>query len=200
MNASLEQLVLGSERATRLVNQLLALARAEGAGNPTQRVTDEVNLNEVAEKQTSDWVQTALQKKIDLGFEPAATPMYVSGSALMLAEMLNNLIENALLYSPSSGWVTVRVGGDALSTYIEVEDSGPGIAPQDQRRVFDRFFRVLGSGAEGSGLGLSIVKEIAEQHYASVAFMPPGSRKGMPGGTCLRITFPRIRSINLLHT
>jgi two-component system sensor histidine kinase TctE len=200
LNASLEQLVLGSERATRLVNQLLALARAEGAGNPTQRVADEVNLNEVAEKQTSDWVQAALSKKIDLGFEPAATPMYVSGSALMLAELLNNLIENAVLYSPPSGWVTVRVGGDALSAYIEVEDSGPGIAPEDQKRVFDRFFRVLGTGAEGSGLGLSIVKEIAEQHQASVAFMPPGSRKGMPGGTCVRITFPRIRSTNLLHT
>lgn len=200
MNASLEQLVLGSERATRLVNQLLALARAEGAGNPTQRPTDDVDLNEVVEKQTADWVQAALKKSIDLGYEPAATPMYVSGDALMLAEMLNNLIENALLYSPASGWVTVRVGGDALSTYVEVEDSGPGIAEQDQKRIFDRFFRVLGSGAEGSGLGLSIVKEIAEQHYASVNFMPPGSRKGMRGGTCLRITFPRVRSITLLQT
>lgn len=193
MNASLEQLVRGSERATRLVNQLLALARAEGAEESIRPLSNVVELNGMAEEAALAWVDTALKKDIDLGFERALTPMHVAGNNLMLTELLNNLIDNALLYTPTHGWVTVRVGGDALSTYLEVEDSGCGIAPADQERIFDRFFRVLGSSVDGSGLGLSIVKEIAEQHHASVNFMPPGSRKSMPGGTCLRITFARLK-------
>ncbi|SHG76523.1 sensor histidine kinase [Pollutimonas bauzanensis] len=196
MNASLEQLVRGSERATRLVNQLLTLARAESADDATRPLSDIVELNEMAEKATSAWVDTALKKNIDLGFECALAPMHVLGNSLMLAELLGNLIDNALLYTPAQGWVTVRVGGDALSTYLEVEDSGPGIAAADRERIFDRFFRVMGTNVDGSGLGLSIVKEIAEQHRASVNFMPPGHRHGVPGGTCLRVTFARLKDVS----
>src|SRR3546814_10403669 len=126
LNASLEQMVLGSERATRLVNQLLTLAKAESVENPHLIISDEIELNELARAQTSVWVDTALKKNLDLGFEPAASPIQIRGDRMMLAELLNNLIENAVLYSQPSGWVTVRVGGDALSAYLEVEDSGPG--------------------------------------------------------------------------
>jgi len=200
MNESLEQLVRGSDRATRLVNQLLALARAESADRPNQHFTDDLDLNQLAEMQTLRWVDVALGKNIDLGFERSTGPMKISADSLMLAEMLNNLLENALLYTPNGGWVTVRVGGDPLSAYLEVEDSGPGIAPDDRDRIFDRFYRVLGSNTDGSGLGLSIVKEIADQHNASVTFMPPGNRAGIPGGTCLRITFSRIKNATQHHT
>lgn len=193
MNASLEQLVRGSERATRLVNQLLALARAESADESIRPLSNMVELNDMAEQATLAWVDSALSKNIDLGFERALTPMHVAGNSLMLTELLSNLIDNALLYTPGQGWVTVRVGGDALSAYLEVEDAGPGIAPADQDRVFDRFFRTLGTSVDGSGLGLSIVKEIAEQHHAGVNFMPTSSRKGIAGGTCLRVTFARLK-------
>ncbi|AEC19894.1 two-component system histidine kinase [Pusillimonas sp. T7-7] len=192
LNASLEQMVLGSERATRLVNQLLTLAKAESVENPHLIISDEIELNELARAQTSVWVDTALKKNLDLGFEPAASPIQIRGDRMMLAELLNNLIENAVLYSQPSGWVTVRVGGDAQSAYLEVEDSGPGISSEDRERVFDRFFRVLGSDVDGSGLGLSIVKEITDQHGGSISFMPTSTRNGMAGGTCLRITFSRI--------
>jgi two-component system sensor histidine kinase TctE len=198
LDESLRQLVLGSQRATRLVNQLLSLARAESAENPALRLADDIDLNTLAEQQTLGWVDAALKRDIDLGFERAPSSMRVSGDRIMLSEMLNNLIENALLYTPISGWITVRVGGDALSAYIEVEDSGPGIAPEDRERVFDRFYRVLGSSTDGSGLGLSIVKEVAEQHNASVNFMPTGNRGGKAGGTCLRITFNRIKTSTIL--
>lgn len=194
LTASLEQLVRASERATRLVNQLLALARAESADEATRPLSDVVELNEVAEKATMTWVDTALGKHIDLGFERASIPMPVSGNSLMLGELLGNLIDNALLYTPSGGWTTVRVGGDALSCYIEVEDSGCGISAADQERIFDRFFRVLGTSVDGSGLGLSIVKEIAEQHGANISFMPPSRRHGCTGGTCIRITFARLKT------
>jgi two-component system sensor histidine kinase TctE len=110
----------------------------------------------------------------------------VVGDRLMLAELINNLIENAILYTPPGGNITVRVGGDALTTYLEVHDSGPGIPPEQQLRVFERFYRVLGTDTDGSGLGLSIVKEIADLHKAGIAFMPSGK------GTCLRISFSRI--------
>ncbi|RTZ41161.1 sensor histidine kinase [Candidimonas sp. SYP-B2681] len=193
MNMSLEQLVKGSERATRLVNQLLALARAESPNEAIQPLSDVIELNELTENTAMSWVDTALKKNLDLGFERAPTPMRIFGNQFMLVELLNNLIDNALLYTPSPGWVTVRVGGDALSAYLEIEDSGPGIAPADQERVFDRFYRVLGTAVDGSGLGLSIVKEIAEQHHAGIHFMPPSQRNGVPGGTCLRVTFTRLK-------
>ncbi len=193
MNASLEQLIKGSERATRLVNQLLALARAESPHESIQSLSDVIDLSEIAQNATMSWVETALKKQLDLGFEHASASMRISGNQLMLTELLNNLIDNALLYTPSPGWVTVRIGGDALSAYLEVEDSGPGIAAADRERVFDRFYRVLGTAADGSGLGLSIVKEIAEQHYASINFMPPSQRNGISGGTCLRVTFTRLK-------
>ena len=191
LNSSLKQMVLGSERATRLVNQLLTLAKAESEETPQVSLSDPIELNELAEAQATTWVDRALEKKLDLGFEPAPEPTQISGDRIMLAELLNNLIENAILYSQPPGWVTVRVGGDTSSAYLEVEDSGPGISPEDREHIFDRFFRVLGNEADGSGLGLSIVKEIADRHYGTIEFMPVSSRNGLAGGTCLRITFNR---------
>jgi two-component system sensor histidine kinase TctE len=189
MNASLEQLVKGSERATRLVNQMLALARAERSLEPHTSI---VELNVLARQQTLEWVETAIHKHIDLGFEAATQTVSVRGNALMLAELLNNLVDNALLYTPAQGRVTVRVGSDPDRAFLEVEDSGPGISLENQQRVFDRFFRVLGSEVDGSGLGLSIVKEIAEHHQAQIEFMKPTPRAGNLSGTRLRISFSHV--------
>lgn len=189
LDASLRQLIKGSERATRLVKQLLALTRAESSDTPSHSDSNLIDLNALAEQQTLEWVERALQKQIDLGFEPASTPVLVEGQATMLAELLNNLIDNALLYTPEHGWATIRVG-DSPSPHIEVEDSGQGIPEEHRDRIFDRFYRILGTAADGSGLGLAIVKEIADQHGAVIAFMAPGSRAGQAGSTCLRISFP----------
>src|SRR3546814_18636848 len=99
MNESLQQLVLGSQRATRLVNQLLSLARAESAENPSLRLSDDIDLNILAEQQTLGWVDTALKKNSDLGFACPPTSMYVSADRLLLAELQNNLLEHSLLYT-----------------------------------------------------------------------------------------------------
>lgn len=196
MDASLHQLVRGSDRATRLVNQMLALARAENPDNPGRLGHEEVDLNLLAEQQTAQWVDVALHNHIDLGFERAPFPVRIHGDRLMLAEMLNNLIENAIIYSPRGGAVTVRAGGDALSAYLEVQDTGPGIPIDERDRVFDRFYRVLGTDTDGSGLGLPIVKEIAEFHEATVSFMPTsGDYEAHTRGTRLRVSFSRIRSL-----
>ena len=116
----------------------------------------------------------------------------------MLRELLNNLIDNALRYTPAQGSVTVRVhngsnaDGDGEYAILEVEDTGPGIPPSERHRVFERFYRILGSNVSGSGLGLSIVREIAQQHAAVVdIFTNPRSQEQKFPGCLFRVSFRR---------
>ncbi|ARP81049.1 sensor histidine kinase [Bordetella genomosp. 8] len=187
MQASLRQLVAGSERATRLVNQLLLLARAE---NPATVGMASVDLNVLACEQTTQWAPQALNIGIDLGFEEAGQPAAIAGNAILLAELLNNLIDNALRYTPAGGRVTVRVCAIPGGALLEVEDSGPGIPSAERERVFDRFYRVLGTAAEGSGLGLAIVREIAQKHGATVQLMDHPTPGSTQRGLKVAIRFP----------
>ncbi|WP_323017575.1 sensor histidine kinase [Castellaniella sp.] len=192
MRDSLQQLITGSQRATRLVNQLLLLARAESLDPNQSRTTEQLNLHTLAAEGTGAWVQTALQRGIDLGFESSDENLPVFGNGIMIRELLNNLIDNALLYTPAGGQVTVRVLADGDLACLEVQDTGPGIPLDEQSQVFDRFYRILGHEAEGSGLGLAIVREVAEHHQASIAFLPPGNHYDpVSAGTRLRVSFPR---------
>jgi two-component system sensor histidine kinase TctE len=192
MQASLGQLIAGAEHATRLVNQLLALARAEDAGSAAYPST-QVDLQEIAHEQTQNWVHEALGRHIDLGLEGSDTPVPIRGNALLLAELLNNLIDNALRYTPSGGTVTVRVRTQGPHAILEVEDSGPGIPEDERERVFSRFYRILGSSTGGSGLGLAIVREIAQQHGAviTVTGNPQDLFADMPG-TRISARFPLV--------
>ena len=190
IHRSLEQLAKSSESATRLVNQLLALARAENqphAGVPYVAL----DLNEMARDVVQDWVQASFAQRIDLGFEQSGAPLDIFGNPVMLRELLSNLIDNALRYTPAGGSVTVRIGSEAGQAILEVEDTGPGIAPHERGHVFERFYRILGNSAPGSGLGLAIVREIAQQHGAEVEVFsnPRNATPKMPG--CLfRVSFP----------
>ncbi|MGZ5138796.1 MAG: sensor histidine kinase [Burkholderiales bacterium] len=106
----------------------------------------------------------------------------------MLREMLNNLLDNAVRYTQPGGQVTVRVGRVQNGAMLSIEDNGPGIPDSERLRVFERFYRVLGTGAEGCGLGLAIVSEIAQSHGAQVTLTP-----GAGGvGTIATIVFPAI--------
>lgn len=190
IHRSLEQLSKSSESATRLINQLLTLARAE---NQTPEATPfvPVELCELARNVVQDWVQASFTRRIDLGFEQPGHPVIIMGNPLMLRELLSNLIDNALHYTPQGGSVTVRVHAKAMaaSATLEVEDTGPGIPPAERAHVFDRFYRILGSSAEGSGLGLAIVREIAQQHEAGVEiFDNPNCRDHKTPGTLFRVT------------
>ena len=187
MQSSLRQLVTGSERATRLVNQLLLLARAE---HPDPAGLAACDLNAIAAQQTAQWVPQALARRIDLGFEEAPRPALIHGNPILLAELLNNLIDNALRYTPGGGRVTVRVASAEAQALLEVEDSGPGIPPSERERVFDRFYRVLGTRTDGSGLGLAIVREIAQKHRAEVDIADPSGTVPEQPGTLVRVTFP----------
>jgi two-component system sensor histidine kinase TctE len=190
IHRSLEQLATSSESATRLVNQLLALARAENRPHAGSSF-DRIDLAEVARATVQDWVQASFQYQIDLGFEAPDQAIAIDGNAVMLREMLSNLIDNALRYTPAGGSVTVRVREDGGQAIIEVEDTGPGIAPAERGHVFERFYRILGSGIQGSGLGLAIVREIAQQHGAEVdVYSNPRSHSNKLPGCLFRLTFP----------
>jgi two-component system sensor histidine kinase TctE len=194
IHRSLEQLAKSSESATRLVNQLLALARAENQPHAGLAL-EPLDLAALARDVVQDWVQPSFAHEIDLGYEVIGDPPEIAGSAMMLRELLSNLIDNALRYTPAGGSVTVRVRGTNIGNgnqaLLEVEDTGPGIAPSERHRVFERFYRILGSSVPGSGLGLAIVREIAQQHGAEIEIFnnPRSTRKKFPG-SLFRLTFP----------
>ncbi len=190
IHRSLEQLAKSSEAATRLVNQLLALARAENQPQAGAALLP-LDLAELARSAVRDWVPASFNHRIDLGYEGPDDGVSIAGNPTMLREMLSNLIDNALRYTPQGGAVTVRVRPAEGMAVVEVEDTGPGIPEAERGNVFERFYRILGSTAEGSGLGLAIVREIAQQHDATVelASNPRSLAPKMPG--CLfRLTFP----------
>jgi len=190
IHRSLEQLAKSSEAATRLVNQLLALARAENQPQAGTALLP-LDLPELARSAVRDWVPASFSHRIDLGYEGPDDGIAIAGNPTMLREMLSNLIDNALRYTPQGGAVTVRVSTAGGMAVVEVEDTGPGIPETERGHVFERFYRILGSAAEGSGLGLAIVREIAQQHDATVELTtnPRSLAPKMPG--CLfRLTFP----------
>ena len=141
---------------------------------------------ELARATTTEWVPRALARNIDLGFESALASARIEGDAFLLKEMLNNLLDNAVRYTQPGGQVTVRVARTPGSLTVAVEDNGPGIPEAERERVFERFHRVLGSGAEGCGLGLAIVREIALAH-GGLASIGPGAAAG---GTAARVVLP----------
>lgn len=174
---ALRHILTSTRHGTRLVNQLLALARNEPAGLGTDRFT-RVDLRQLAQECTLNWVQMALEKKIDLGFEGSDLALPLLCDAPGLNEMLNNLIDNAIRYTPGGGHITVSALCDGDEGVLCVEDDGPGIPPQHRERVFERFYRILGSGQSGSGLGLAIVAEIARRHGARLTLEEGRDNKG----------------------
>jgi len=160
------RLTAGIDRATRLVEQLLVLARQE-ASAATGAARQQVDLAELARRTVGDLVGLAQAKNVDLGLQHADAAC-IDGQPDALHILLRNLVENGVKYTPNGGTVDIAVRADKDSVEVVVEDSGPGIPPEERERVFDRFYRVAGSEAAGSGLGLAIIKAIAERHGASL--------------------------------
>ncbi|HSD61248.1 MAG TPA: sensor histidine kinase N-terminal domain-containing protein, partial [Burkholderiales bacterium] len=172
---SLRQVVASTERTQHLVTQLLMLARAE-APEESRPPFEAVDVNQLTRGCVEEWLPHADAKRIDLGYEDAGWAARVHGNPSLLREMVGNLLDNAIRYTPCAGRVTARVIA-ADRVVVEVEDNGPGVDEADRELVFQRFFRVLGTGVEGSGLGLAIVRSIAHQHQASAVLLPaPGGQ------------------------
>lgn len=179
----LERLAAGIDHASRLTSQLLQLARVEAGQKDMMQRKEPVDIGALAREVTMDCAPRALVKNIDIGFEASGTPANVMGVPFLLREMIENLVDNAIKYTPMGGVVTVRVCS-RNGWAVEVEDTGPGIDPAERERIFDRFYRLLGSSVDGSGLGLAIVQEIAQLHAARVSV-----EQGQRGGSRFLVVF-----------
>jgi two-component system sensor histidine kinase TctE len=186
---SIRLMLLSTERMIRQTNQLLALARAEPSHFEKTRL-EPLALNTLVEETVQHFVEQAARKSIDLGFELQTAT--VLGDRFLLRDLIDNLIDNAIRYTPEHGTVTVRCipgdpAGGALTggTVLEVEDSGPGIAPALREAVFRRYVR-LDDKVAGSGLGLAIVRDIAAAHGARIVISTPAAGQG----ALFSVTFP----------
>lgn len=160
------RLVAGIDRAARVVDQLLVLARQEAhATAHLERAP--VDLGSIAVLAINDALLAANNRQIDLGVHRADTAV-LPGDAEALRTMVRNLLDNAIQYAPAGASVDIEVCATPGAVTLSVEDSGPGIPASDRQRVLDRFYRLQGTGPQGSGLGLAIVKAIADRHNASV--------------------------------
>ena len=193
---ALLELQSGANRAVRLSNQLLLLARAEPGMTLDQLGTPmRVDLVALAFDTGAEWVPRALARGLDLGFEawpqeatsPGSLQAPVLANVLLLREAINNLLDNAIKYVPAGGRVTLRAGMEADATsqwwgVVSVEDNGPGIPPERRGEVFQRFFRGDADHRpgqpQGSGLGLAIVHDIVRLHGGTVAIDDAIARDG----------------------
>ena len=174
----LERVSTSMERLSHTITQLLSLARNQQDASHNMMMS-RVNLNKIAQEVTTDMVPTAIKKGLDLGFEADTQSTIILGDSKRLKEMLYNLVDNALLYTPAGGKVTVKVQHEAGEIVLSVIDNGPGIPKSEREKVFERFHRVIGTGQEGSGLGLAIVMEIAQLHQANVEIADEPRKKGL---------------------
>jgi two-component system OmpR family sensor kinase len=187
---AISRVTAGIERATRLVEQLLVLARQEGSVNDVK--LEPVSLSDLVKRTLGDMAGLAQARQIDLGLHHADDAT-VDGQPDALIILLRNLVDNAIKYTPSGGTVDIDLRRSAGATknvpgrvVLSVEDSGPGIPPEERERVFSRFYRVPGSQAGGSGLGLAIIKSIAERHGAVLTL----DQSERLGGLKVKVDFP----------
>jgi two-component system sensor histidine kinase TctE len=170
------------DRMSHLTTQLLILARAEPIdGNYELRPVD---LCQLAKETCIDWVPKALQRHMELSFEGLTQPLTVQGDAVLLRELLANLLDNAICYGHDQGNILVKVESYP-SPRLSVEDDGFGIPELEMDKVFERFYRIPGSPGDGCGLGLAIIKEIADLHKAQLQL----NRISAAGGTRADLIF-----------
>lgn len=180
----LVELAAGIDRSQRLVQQLLQVARTEPDGEATK--SEPLDLAALVRTQVAALAVKAEHAGLDLGAE-ASEPVPMVGDAAQLGVLIENLIENALRYTPAGGVVDVFAGVEQRRPVLRVIDDGPGIPESERERVFERFHRgeqALGQGHGGSGLGLAIVKAIAQRHHATVELLTPTSGRGVE--VCVR--------------
>jgi signal transduction histidine kinase len=180
--AALRELRAGVARARHMVEQLLQLSRL-GPEAPALR-HDAVDLAELSRASVGRFSARAEDLGIDLG-AAATEPLPITGDAQQLTILLDNLVENALHYTPAGGKVDVSAFRAGQRPCLAVADSGPGIRAEERERVFDRFYRSIGSTASGSGLGLAIVKAVAQRHGAEITL-----DDALGGGLLVRVCFP----------
>ena len=173
---ALGKVILGADRAAHLIDQLLVLAQLDPEHcliGPQQ-----VQLATLVRDSIAQHAPAAIRKAVDLGFT-AEDDGLIHGDSTLLAILVRNLIDNAIRYTPGNGQVDIQLQRHNNRVVLQIADSGPGIAAADLERITSRFYRVLGSGEDGSGLGLSIVQRIAKLHDAQLTFANSASATGL---------------------
>jgi two-component system sensor histidine kinase TctE len=164
------------QQSTRLVHQLLSLFNAEVHRDAEAR-DEPSRLGDVVRGVLEDMAGRAQSKGIDLGLEETAPDRTVRGDPVALREIVVNLVDNAIRYTPAGGVVTTRIALEGSAVVLTVEDDGPGIPPDEREKVFQRFYRIDDSVSDGCGLGLAIVRQFAEAIGAAVRLSTaPGGR------------------------
>jgi two-component system sensor histidine kinase QseC len=181
---ALQGTLQGCDRATRLVEQLLTLSRLESADAPALAMLD---LSALVQGVVGELAPKALDKQQRIELD-AAPDCRVQGEATLLAVLVRNLVDNAIRYSPAAARVHVGVASADGTVRFTVQDSGPGLADAELQRLGERFFRVVGSGQDGSGLGWSIVRRIAEVHRAQLS----ARRSARLGGLAVEVAWPQV--------
>jgi two-component system sensor histidine kinase TctE len=182
MKPALMQIQSSADRMSHMTTQLLVLARSEPINGGYELLP--LDLCELAREVCIDWVPKALQRNMELSFEGPEQPLQVRGDEILLRELLNNLLDNAICYGHEHGNIMVRVKQCPVPS-LTIEDDGPGMPDAEIDRVFERFYRIPGSSGEGCGLGLAIVKEIADLHKARLEL----GRVSEAGGTRIELIF-----------
>jgi two-component system sensor histidine kinase TctE len=172
-----------TRRTSQLANQLLALSRADARSMEAQPM-QRVDLKNLCEDMLEIHLDAATAKRIDLGLD--AQPVQVMGHDWLLRELLANLVDNAVKYTPEGGTITIRCGWspgvEGGAPFLEVEDDGPGIVPAELPRVLERFYRLPGTPGEGNGLGLAIADEIARVHRTQLVLQSGMGGRGLRAG------------------
>lgn len=183
-NEALEKLGNGIKRSIHVVRQLLSLAHQEPEAK--EQAFAAVNLKKLIGQCVAPFKEVAEQKNITLHIPEFEKIRDISGNASSLRIMIENLLDNAIRYTPRGGKVEVSLIEQENAVTLEVADNGVGIPAAERERVFDRFYRITGTDKSGTGLGLSIVKSIAEHHHATIRLDDGLEEKGIS----ISVTFP----------
>lgn len=182
---ALLKVLSGVHRSTHVVQQLLTLSRMEPEA--TLLETTRVNLAKQAMEVATMLAPEAIAKNIELELLAPDSTATVKGNATAIGILIRNLVDNAIRYSSEDGFVKIDIQETDSNVVLSVTDNGPGIPEALRKRVFERFFRVIGTQSTGSGLGLSIVQQIARLHNATIELATPKTGIGCE----FRIVFPK---------
>ena len=177
-NLALQKLIASVNRSTHIVQQLLTMSRLVPEAAYLEE-EDEVNLEKLTRDILAMLAPVAVEKQIELEFEHDEKIPLIRGNDTALGILIRNLVDNAIRYSNENGRITVQLLKKNNEIILEVCDNGPGIPPELQARVFERFYRVLGNKSPGSGLGLAIVRQICELHGGRVILASPEINTGL---------------------
>lgn len=174
-NHALDNAILGCDRASRLITQLLTLARVDMLDSS---MLESCLIRNIAAEIIADLAPSAMKKGVQLELLPGPD-IKIHGNAELLRVLLRNLLDNAMQHTPSGTAVHVQINQEPQTVCLTVRDNGPGIAEEERAKVLERFYRPLGTQASGSGLGLSIVKRIAEMHDADLQILSVSEGNGL---------------------